>query len=247
MTKLIGFWFISAILLTAFVSCGGGNGGDGANGRIDATFIRDGHPDDYLKLRPDGNFLNEEDGQTIAGTYDIYDEELVLTASFGATSVGTFDGAVIIDNEGKRWVKGERTYGILAGQRANISAADRQGWEIVQNLLAEDEDGSRHFIAVTVSGANSAVTSIVYAHDDIEAAAERYEEQVRARGSSNEITPPPWDGEQSSMYTRASEPRVAYWFLAQKGYLVSWVQYLGVDTRDTIDEFVERLSANFEN
>ena len=70
-----------------------------------------GRPEDYLELRSDGSFVQEEAGRSFSGTYEIDDDVIILSLPSGVSSIGTINGDILRDPSGGRWLKNTDTEG----------------------------------------------------------------------------------------------------------------------------------------
>ena len=133
------------LLVLALSGCAGGI--DGSSGGlakdIEGKFISESNPRDYLQFGGDGGFTREEGGRTVSGTYQINETEIILTLTSGTTSKGALGADVLIDSEGKRWVKkdpNDFTFTLYQGQdrlgAESLNFSDLQGKPVVLNFWA---------------------------------------------------------------------------------------------------------------
>ena len=137
---------ILLMLVLAMAACGGGIEGGvdrGNDGGIEGKFVSESNPNDYLQLRGDGSFTQEEGGRTFSGTYESNDNKIILTLNPDAAGEGTIFEVVLIDSDGEQWgkqVPNDFTFTLYQGQERlgaeTLNFSDLQGKPVILNFWA---------------------------------------------------------------------------------------------------------------
>ena len=66
---------------------------------------------DYTLLKDDSTFVVHQSGSSFGGTYSVDGKTLLLTPTDGNMSLlGSIDGRIITDNDGKKWIRQEYSF-----------------------------------------------------------------------------------------------------------------------------------------
>jgi hypothetical protein len=76
---------------------------------VSGTYVNKDNPSEYLELKRDGTFYLKEMGMGFTGEYEIKGDKITLYLPLGLAAKGEIRGDIIIDEEGKIWVKKGKT------------------------------------------------------------------------------------------------------------------------------------------
>jgi hypothetical protein len=93
----------------------------GCSKGVTGIYVNDKNKRDYLELRSDSTFFLREHGMGVSGKYRIDGEVITLTLDAGPSVQGKLHGAVITDDEGQTWARGERPAGSASAGSPNVS------------------------------------------------------------------------------------------------------------------------------